>query len=93
MIELYRKNNCPACEEIEEAFKEMVLAYKVIIVNDKSNFKLPENINLPAIKDDKKIISGRKNIKQYLEDLNDFLAEWNKFQSDSCYIDKDGSTC
>jgi glutaredoxin len=94
MIKLYRKSNCSFCDEIEEELKEMVIARSVInIDNKKSTGGSHENIPLPYLEDDGKIISGTEEIKKYLEELNKLVVLWRKYQTDACYIDDDDKTC
>jgi hypothetical protein len=47
---------------------------------------------LPAIRDNGQMINGPAAISAYLKDLEKFVADWRRFQSDSCYID-DGEVC
>ena len=93
MIELYRPPECPACAEIEAALQELVIAHEVIVVKpEQRSDLLPADTPLPAIKDDHKIISGPA-ITPYLKELEKFVADWRRFQGDTCYIDEDGSVC
>ncbi|MBK6915155.1 MAG: glutaredoxin family protein [Ignavibacteriales bacterium] len=94
MITLYRKTDCALCDEIAEALKEIVIAHVVVDVeklNDRTNKNIPKII--PCIEDEGKIISGGENLFAYVKELTNLMKEWGKFQSDSCYIDRDGSTC
>ncbi len=93
MIELYRKNDSPRSENIEAKLKELVVAYKVVIVEgsdaDPVLAALGERVTLPALKDDGKVISGLPAIRAHLEQLEEFVVLWRKFQSDACYCDED----
>ncbi len=91
MIELYRKQNCYFCDEIEEEIKEFVISHNVINVEKNKDF--PNEIPLPAIKDNGKMISGYEEIKKYMNDLKKFVDLWRKYQVDACYIDDDGEIC
>lgn len=94
MIELYRPVNCPACADIETTLKELVVAHKVITVEaGQVTAELNGNVALPAIKENGQIISGPASIAAYLKDLEKFVANWQRFQSDSCYIDDEGESC
>jgi len=94
MIELYRHVACETCAEIEESLKEMVIAHKVITVEDgRSVSALPAQTRLPALKEKEKIVSGPEQVALYLKELQKFVTDWRKFQSDACYIDDDGSVC
>lgn len=92
MIELYRNDNCNLCDEVEEELKTLVITHKIINV-EKNNTSVPENLPLPVIKDEDELISGEKEIKQYLEELNKYVALWRKYQVDACYIEDDGEFC
>ena len=37
--------------------------------------------------------TGVEEIATALESLDEFAREWYRFQSDSCYIDDDGTVC
>jgi len=89
MITLYHKNDCLLCDEIEARFKELVVAYK----KTDQLTDAQKNIDLPFIVDDQEIVSGKQEIYKYLENLKETISEWQKFQSDSCYIDSKGKTC
>ncbi len=94
MIELYRPVDCLTCIDIEVALKEMVVAHKIMIVSeDDTPDCLPANTPLPALKDNGEIITGQPAITAHLKELEEFVAEWRRFQSDACYIDDDGETC
>ena len=94
MTTLYRKSDCSFCDEIEEELKELVIAHSVInIENEKSTRENHEDIPVPYLEDNGKIISGSEEIKKYLEELSKFVSLWRKYQTDSCYIDDDEKTC
>ncbi len=93
MIELYRKSDSPHSEDIEAKLKELVVAYKVVVIEgdnaDPALVTLGEHVTLPALKDDGQVISGLPAIRAHLEKLEEFVALWRKFQSDACYCDED----
>jgi glutaredoxin len=94
VIKLYRPRDCPGCADIEAALQELVVAHQVITVEeDKLRDELSPEVTLPALKDNGQIISGPAAISAYLKELEKFVADWRRFQSDSCYIDDDGQTC
>ena len=93
MIELYRTSN-QNCEDAENALREMVLAHKIIIVEQgQLPAGLPVDTPLPALKDNGQIITGQAAIKAYMPELEKEVERWRKFQGDSCYIDEDGNNC
>ncbi len=93
MIELYREADCPFSAAIEARLEELVIAHKVITVEQHNVQSLPasvsEHLALPVLKDDEKLISGVEPIKAHLRTLEEFVALWRKFQSDACYCDED----
>jgi len=94
MIKLYRPTECSDCYDIEATLKEMVVAHKVVVVeSDQTIDGLDPKVALPAIIDNGQTICGLAAIATYLEELERFVADWRRFQSDSCYIDDDGKPC
>jgi hypothetical protein len=88
MIELFRPVDCPDCADIEAILQELVVAHKVIVVEP----GYPDT-PLPALRENGRTISGRAAITAYLKDLEEFVADWQRFQSDVCYIDANGQVC
>jgi hypothetical protein len=89
MIEFYRPPDCVECDGIEATLKEMVIAYETVVVQPGQTVPMTD---LPAFKENERIISGPASIKAYLKELENFMADWQLFQSDSCYI-RDKSNC
>jgi glutaredoxin len=92
MIRFYRRRDCPLCADIQEAMERMVLAHEVIMVEKgrKEQAGLPAHVPLPVLMDEGKLIQGAENIKEHLERLEGFKAEWERFQTDACYCDENG---
>ncbi|MEJ2635388.1 MAG: hypothetical protein P8184_08860 [Calditrichia bacterium] len=92
MIILYRGTDYPSCAEIVSRLEELVVAHKIVIFDKDKPVDAPigENTRLPALLDGEKIFSGKESILEHLEELEKFKAEWDKFQSDSCYCDDEG---
>lgn len=92
MIKFYITKNCPECTEIGELLLEMNIAHEVIKVDIDTLLDpgISDNYNLPFLIDGADTIQGTKNIKDHLEELGLFKAQWDKFQSDSCYCDEEG---
>ena len=88
MIELFRPIDCPACTDIEATLQELVVAHKVIVVEPGQ-----VNVPLPALRENGRTVSGREAITAYLKDLEKFVADWQRFQSDVCYLDENGEVC
>ena len=89
MIRLYIQNDCRKCEEAEERFTDLVLAHKVVNLDEEE----VNNVNredLPVVIDEGKVIKGSYQLDKYFESMEKFLEEWNRFQSDVCYVDDNG---
>lgn len=94
MITLYRQPVDAWADEIQEALDEMVIAYETTTVDSDSNGTLPEDVSaLPALRDDGEIITGEEAIRERLDTLEALMTDWDRFQSDACYIDEEGSVC
>lgn len=94
MIELYRPADCSACADLETALRELVIAHRVIVVEaNQTPAELGPDIPLPALKENGQIVYGPEAIAAYMRDLERFVVNWRRFQSDSCYIDDEGQTC
>ena len=85
-IKLYRPAHSPAADDLEAALRELVVAYKVIVVN-------AANTPLPAIHDEGQVIIGPAALARYLRELEKIVADWRKYQGDACYIGDDGEVC
>lgn len=94
MIELYRPVACKACADIEAALKEMVLAHRVVTVEDGQRPEaLPDSTPLPALKDEGEIITGQTAIQAHLKKLEQIAFEWRKYQADACYVHENDFYC
>jgi len=92
MITLYRPPADPWADEIQDALDEMVIAYETETVED--DRALPDDVpDLPALRDDDEVVTGEAALRDHLDDLRDLMADWDRFQSDACYIEDDGSIC
>ncbi|MCS4038972.1 glutathione S-transferase N-terminal domain-containing protein [Salinibacter ruber] len=92
MVTLYRQPGDPWADEIEEALREMVIAHEVEHVEDAD--ALPGIISeLPALHDDGEVVTGASALRSYLQTLRALMADWNRFRSDACYVEDDGSIC
>lgn len=94
MIELYRPVDCPTCADLEAALREMVVAHRVIVIEENQiPAELGPDISLPALKENGQIVYGAEAIAAYMRELERFVVNWRRFQSDSCYIDEEVQTC
>lgn len=92
MITLYRRPDDAWADEIQEALDEMVIAYETETIEDDQS--PPDDIPaLPALRDEGEIVTGEDALRDHLDHLRTLMADWDRFQSDACYIDDDGSTC
>lgn len=68
-------------DSIRALLDELVVAYAVV-----------EGGTAVAIEDGDRRVTGEA-IPGYLAELGDFVAQWRKFQTDTCYLEDDGSIC
>jgi len=92
MITLYRRPDSAPADEIQEALDEMVIAYETEVVAH--NAALPADVpSLPALRDDEQVVTEPEALNDHIEKLQELMRDWNRFQSDACYIEEDGSIC
>ncbi len=91
MISIFVDARAPG-GRIREKLEELVLAHRweAIAAADQVKLPLPPGARLPALVDGDTVVCGEENILAYLEELARFKAEWDRFQSDSCYCGPDG---
>jgi glutathione S-transferase len=92
MVTLYRRPDAPWADEIQEALNEMVIAYETeMVTNDAA---LPDDVpETPALRDDGDVVTGETALREHLEELRQLMSDWDRFQSDACYIEDDGTVC
>jgi hypothetical protein len=83
VITLRRKVKSTIADEIENEMIEMSLAYSRIYDN---NFDI-------VIEEGGVQYGTLHEIHTYLEEMKKYKSDWEKFQTDACYIDDDGSVC
>lgn len=92
MITLYRPPDDAWADETEETLDKMVIAYETKTVDGEE--PLPDAIpELPALRDEGQLVTGEASLRAHLDDLGDLMADWDRFQSDACFIEDDGSIC
>jgi hypothetical protein len=92
MVTLYRRRDDPWADEIQEALDEMVIAHEIETIDDGAS--PPGDVPaLPALRDEGEIVTGKANLQGHLDELRALMADWNRFQSDACYVEEDGSIC
>jgi hypothetical protein len=92
MITLYRRPDDAWADEVQTALDEMVIAYETETVADDA--ALPDDMpDTPALRDDGEVITGEAALRTHLEELQELMNDWDRFQSDACYIEDDGTVC
>lgn len=90
MILLYRPTLSPLADEIEEALLKIVIAHRVVRVPEDES---PPAVALPAMQDGENWVTGEESLREYVEDLARLMADWDRYTSDSCFIEDDGTIC
>lgn len=92
MITLYRTPNGSWADDIQEALDEMVIAYETETIE--TDAEGPDDVSeLPALRDDGEVITGEAALREHLDHLRALMADWDRFQTDACYIEDDGTVC
>ena len=92
MITLYRRPDDAWADEVQTALDEMVIAYETEQVDDDTT--LPNDVpDTPALRDDGEVITGETALRNHLDELRTLMNDWDRFQSDACYIEDDGTVC
>ncbi len=93
MLRLYRPPKNKDADKVEEVLREMVLAYRVELIEPGLRHGTEAGGTLPALRDGDHLVAGRDAILRHLSALESWVAEWRRFQSDACYLDDDGEVC
>lgn len=92
MLTLYRSPTDSMADEVQESLDAMVIAYETEIVSNEAS--RPDDVpSLPALRDDDTVITGDEALTEHLESLQELMNDWDRFQSDACYIEDDGTVC
>ncbi len=90
MIELHRNTDDLYADELEEKFRDLVVAYRTKVYPPGNDSVYP----LPHIRESGKVITGEDQIKNYFVDLEKELLWQRSLSGDGCYIDPDsGEVC
>lgn len=93
MLKLYRKENSKQADAIEAQFRDLTLGYdRVVIAEQQAKQMFGVGAGLPVITNNEQIISGEE-IPAFLEELQDLVRDWQRFQVDACYVDDDERVC
>lgn len=94
MIELFFTPGDEEVVWVEAALKEMVVGYeRVELAPEDAESTLGKQVDLPAIRHDERLISGREGLLAYLNELERLVEDWRRFQADACYIEENGDVC
>jgi hypothetical protein len=90
MVKLYREKISNQADIIEAELQDMSFGYdcEVIDLAVAANQFGPER-SLPVMTNNEKIVSGEE-ISAYIQELRTFMADWQEFQSDCCYVNDRG---
>lgn len=92
MIKIYRSVVNPRADAIEAEFKELVLGYDRVVIDEKNAARqFGAEHTLPVITDNQRLISGDTELTAYIKELSLFVNDWRLFQGDTCYADLDGN--
>lgn len=83
-------------DAVQDALDEIVIEHEVSNVSSEAD--LPEGVSvsmqdLPVLVDDGTAYTDPPAIRQHLDELRQLMADWNRFQSDTCHINDDGTVC
>ena len=93
MIKLFRNENSAQANLIEAEFKDLLLAYDRVVIDEKeAKDRFGANVSLPVITNNEKVVSGDQ-IPAYVKELGTLMRDWQRFQGDSCYVDDNGESC
>jgi glutaredoxin len=93
MITFFRRENCPACGAIEETLAELCIRHEITLVDREGHGdrSTPEGTRPPVLLDEGQVYQGSGAILAHLDELAEFRAVWEKFQTDACYCDDEGN--
>ncbi len=85
---LYLTPDCSGCSQLQDALDELAMAHDVVVVSPEEQAeRLPAGTRAPVLVDEDKVIQGAAGIFAYVDELKQLLADWLKYQSDTCYLD------
>lgn len=94
MITFYRKEQNKLADQVDEALDDMVIAHQTVTVSSEDGLPdIAEGHTLPVLIDNGEVVSGEENLNGRLEELKRIMRLWDRFKSDACYIDEDGTIC
>ncbi len=90
MFTFYHQTSDAFTKWVEDKLKEMVVAHKIIGVDEDDSSSLPKDISiddLPLLSDGHEYWRSQKEIEEFLEELQRDLEFSRSLTSDACYVD------
>jgi hypothetical protein len=84
MIEVVHARGSEPAADIIDTLREMVVAFRQV--------EDPDAV-VPVIRDGERTASTPEEVAAFMEELRRDLLLWNKYQSDTCYVDGVDGTC
>ena len=96
MVELFRAPDSAEADAIAETLRDLSIARSIITVRSEDD--LPGHASftvedLPVLIDDGDVFTEPDAIVDHLEALEALMADWYRFQSDTCELDAEGNVC
>lgn len=91
MVELFRPPESELADELESCLRDMVAAYRSVEIESPDSLEFADE--LPVIRHGDDVVVGEGALLEYVDELQDLLREWDRFGSDACYIEEDGTIC
>ena len=93
MIKLYREPNSAQADALEAEFRERVLAYERVVMDEGELKRMfGGDVSAPVLTDNARVVAGQEMLAAYLIELKTFVCDWQLFQNNCCYVDDDGET-
>ncbi len=92
MITLYREQVCERSDWIQERLADFVVAHRVVVADGDAKAE-PMPSLLPTLQDGIETFNTEAGIQACLDRIEKRMEQWNRYQSDSCYIGDDNELC
>lgn len=93
MVELYRPDDDAFADEVEAALQDMLIAHEVHTVGSAAELPFDTGAALPVLRENGDVLADGDAIRTRLSTLRSVMQDWDRFQSDACYIEDDGTIC